>query len=466
MSLAQNRLVLAASLLSGSAWLYAVFGMAGLAFGLDGSPLGLLAVLAILSFSLVIARSLDAIVMPAVVATLIHVVAGVIVLYLTLGTQVGSGGQGIDLGWVGNLSSETAENEATRKAVLASFFAVLLWWRGGRMAASEDPTDSLGFSFRLGVLALSAAAIVDISHSADLNVFPLMFMFFAAGLAGLSIGHVLPASQRTVEEKAWARVIVGVVSVVLVIGLMFSLIHKNVLSAVSDAAAVVFGAVGQALFIVLIFPFAFVINAIVSGLFGLLQRLFGGEPREPDPQGAVGFEGLQERAEEAGDPAFLGIIEWVVVAIIVMIALYILARAFRRRVKWRWVQAEGMRESVREAADPAYDLAQLLFNLLPDRFKRAKRPHTFDLPEDDADVVDVFRVYFALLVLAEELGFPRPRTETPTEFARTLEKIFPQDLVRKATAAFVRACYGHQPAPRHQIDEMRASLDRLASEAR
>jgi hypothetical protein len=84
------------------------------------------------------------------------------------------------------------------------------------------------------------------------------------------------------------------------------------------------------------------------------------------------------------------------------------------------------------------------------------------LPEDEPDVVEVFRVYFRLLTLAENRGHPRRLHQTPTEYQRTLERIFPRDLVRTVTAAFVRACYGHHPAPRRQIDEMRASLEQLA----
>ena len=70
-----------------------------------------------------------------------------------------------------------------------------------------------------------------------------------------------------------------------------------------------------------------------------------------------------------------------------------------------------------------------------------------------------------LLTLAEERGYPRPTSETPTEYQKTLEMVFPAELVRSVTAAFVRACYGHHPAPRQQIEEMRVSVERLASQS-
>ena len=71
-----------------------------------------------------------------------------------------------------------------------------------------------------------------------------------------------------------------------------------------------------------------------------------------------------------------------------------------------------------------------------------------------------------MLTLAEERGHPRPAAETPAEYQRTLESIFPGELVRRATAAFNRACYGHRPTSPDDIDEMRTALDQLQSASR
>ena len=143
----------------------------------------------------------------------------------------------------------------------------------------------------------------------------------------------------------------------------------------------------------------------------------------------------------------------------------LLARAFRRRRRCRLLESTIERESIRDDADIGRDLAQLLFNLLPDRFKRRREIAHFKLPEGEPDIVDVFRIYFGLLMLAEERGIPRPAAETPTEYQRTLEEVFPKTLVRSVTAAFMKACYGHYGAPRHEIEEMRLSLDHMISEA-
>ena len=111
-------------------------------------------------------------------------------------------------------------------------------------------------------------------------------------------------------------------------------------------------------------------------------------------------------------------------------------------------------------ADPTLDMARLLSGLLPSWLTSQKRPD-FKLPDDDADLVDVFRIYFSLLVIADDRGFPRPPNETPMEYQSTLERLVPRSLARMATAAFIKACYGHQPTPRDQIEQMRVSLDQL-----
>ena len=58
MSLAQDRLLMAASAVLESIWLYALMAAIGLLFTLGGSPLSWIAVLAILGISVIVARML------------------------------------------------------------------------------------------------------------------------------------------------------------------------------------------------------------------------------------------------------------------------------------------------------------------------------------------------------------------------------------------------------------------------
>lgn len=462
MNSANDRLILTAHLISESAWMFALLGIFGLWFGLERSPLAWLAVIAIMGFSMVSARTLNMIAMPAAAAAFIQMLLGVVVLYLTLGAQIPTNVSGVDLGWIGDASSTADGADNTRWAILASAFGVYLWWRGGRMAASDNTAESLAISFKMGVLALSPSIIVDIANETDLNIFPMMFVFFGAGLAGMSFGNLLPALETASETRSWPRVIGGMVAGVLLLGLVFSLLGESTLSTILAPVVWLLKGLRTVAFYVTL-PVAYIVTFIVQAFFAILSWFSDDNDVGADAVGSVGFEFLERG--EANAPGYMAIIGWLILALIVAGALMLLARAFRRRRRCRLLESTIERESIRDDADIGRDLAQLLFNLLPDRFKRRREIAHFKLPEGEPDIVDVFRIYFGLLMLAEERGIPRPAAETPTEYQRTLEEVFPKTLVRSVTAAFMKACYGHYGAPRHEIEEMRLSLDHMISEA-
>ena len=173
----QDRVISASALLSDSAWLYALIAVMGLGSGVGGSPLGWTAVVALMIVSFVTARLLRAILMPAVAGYFFQMLTGTIVIFVTLGTQLPSEGQFLDLGWTASVSSTPG---APLQALMGGIFGALAWWRGGRLAALDSPAETLGFSFRLGLLIMAAAAVIDVFSSADLNIFPMMFLFVPA----------------------------------------------------------------------------------------------------------------------------------------------------------------------------------------------------------------------------------------------------------------------------------------------
>ena len=469
MSLVQDRIVFAATLLTEATWFYAGFTVIGVVTGSKGSPLGFVAIVAILVTAFLIARTIGMIRMPIVAAYSFQMLTGLVVLYLTLGTQFPPTGSGLDLGWAGNLSGGPGGESFAFQAALAAIFGIFLWWRAARLASSDYIVDNLSGSFKFGIMVISFAAIMDIIVDTDMHIFPLMFLFFASGITGLSIGQILPVSQRALAQKAWPKVIGGIVSVILVAGLLFSFLRSGVLTLLSTPMVFVLNLMALVIFFVIIYPIAYLVDFLIRGL-RFLAAMIATETEDQefvDPGEGISdmLQRLREGAEEQGPSLVLQVIEWTLLAIIIAVILFFLAKAFRRRVRWRRVDEEGTPESITDDVDPAYDMARLLFNLIPKRFRIGKTERSFTLPDDEADIVEVFRIYFGLLTLAEERGYPRPTSETPTEYQKTLEMVFPAELVRSVTAAFVRACYGHHPAPRQQIEEMRVSVERLASQS-
>ena len=462
MSSAQDRIVLAATVAVESVWFYAAFSILALLMSLQGSPMTWIAAAAVMGVSLIVARMLSLVIMPNWMPYTVQMALGVLVIYLALGSQVQSAGQGFDLGWIASIRADDVADYYTRSVALVGLFSALLWWRGGRLAATEYPLEHLSVTFRMGLMVLSVVAVVDMLHSADLKMFPLMFVYFASGLIGLSIGHIFPVGGWPQLRQKWSRVIGAVVGAVMLIGLLFSLLQKGALSFITTPLGFVANALAVVVFYVVIVPLVYIIEFIVSGIFWLIGKLVGeqqGEEWEFGGQFDDMLDEIREEAVDSGPSIWAEVLEWTIITIIVLIVLLILAKAFRRTLRWRRADADGERESLIEGVDPALDMARLLYDLLPDRFKRRKVDERLRLPEDEQNIVDVFRVYFGMLDYAEDKGMLRRGEQTPSEFQSSLAEIFPQRLVSMATSAFNRACYGRQPASSDQLAEMRQMLD-------
>ena len=136
---------------------------------------------------------------------------------------------------------------------------------------------------------------------------------------------------------------------------------------------------------------------------------------------------------------------------------------YRRVSSGRAQRSDVQRESIREGAHPASDIAKLLLTLKPGWLKLGGGDPPFRVPDGPPGVVNALRIYYELLNKAAQKGFRRRSHETATEFQKTLEDLFPRDLVRMATEAFNRSCYGHHPANDEQIAQMRSYLKGAAS---
>lgn len=467
MSSVQNRIVLLSAVVVESVWIYAGLSMLSLMMLPDGSPITWVAALSIMLASYVTARTLSLIIMPGWMPYSLEMTLGALTVYLVLGTQLQSAGQWLDMGWLSAVFTEDRSEYFIRMCVIGGFTSVLLWLRGGRLATNEFPVEHLSFTFKLGLIVLSVAAIVDIFNAANLRIFELMFVFFAAGLAGLGAGHVLPSTRRALSQRTWTRVIGSIVGVIVLLGFLFSLLQRGLLSFISTPLKFILDGVAKVIFFVVIVPLVFVLEFLISAFFRLLQR-FAGEPPEAQQELEIGAQDFMEQFMKEAEPSepsiWLQVAAGIGIALLVGAALYVLARAYRRNLRWRRVDEEGDRESLPEEFDPTMDLARLLFGLLPERFRRRRADSHLRLPEGEQNIVDVFRIYFGMLTVAESRGQGRRVSETPGEHRAALARVLPNRLVQMATEAFNRACYGRRPSTREQITEMQQLLEQASDD--
>lgn len=466
MSSAQDRLILIASVIVESVWIYVLIAVFSVALLQGSLAVTWIAAAAIMGGSFFVARATLMMIMPLWMQYAVQMASGVIAVYLALGTYIlPSSAPGVDLGWLAAIMSDAASTNDRGRAVMGALFAAILWWRGGRIASIEFPTDHLSMTFRVGLIVLAFGAVVDIFHHANLNIFPLMFTFFISGLVGLSIGHILPASGNSRVQRRWTRIIGGVVGGIIVVGLVFSILQKSVIDFIAAPLGALFNLLVTVVMYVVVLPIAYVVGYLTLWFFSLLRRLFGEPPERPEQEVGAGdfLSDLREQATSSEPSIWGDVIEWTIIAILALIALTLMAQGFRRIIRWRRVDEDGEREPIAEDVDPGLDMARLLFNLLPERFRRRRGAKGLRLPDDERDIVDVFRIYFGMLEVAEERGFRRSSNQTPNEHLSAMARVFPSRIARLATEAFNRACYGRRPASRAQINEMREVLEQVAS---
>ena len=111
MSSAQDKIVLAATVAVESVWFYAAFSILALMMSLPGSPMAWIAAAAVMGVSLIVARTLYLVIMPVWMPYTVQMALGVLVIYLTLGSQVQSAGQGFDLGWITSVRAEDGNGQ-------------------------------------------------------------------------------------------------------------------------------------------------------------------------------------------------------------------------------------------------------------------------------------------------------------------------------------------------------------------
>ncbi len=466
MRLSQDRLVLAAHVVAESAWVFALAGVVGVLGNLESSPHTWFSVVGILGLSVLVSRLTPKRGNAVEVLYFLMAFLGLTVTYLSVSIQVLPGE--LRLGWPFDWIGGDLPQGYLFRGLLGGLMGLALWWRGIRLAANEFPTDNLSFTFRVGMVVLVAALIYDLNQEEELQTFPMVFLFFAASLGGLSVGHLLPESGRTAESRTWPKVIGAMVVGITIVGLIVGLVNRGILSFFATPAVAALEALARGVFWAIVAPIAFVFEVIVSWLInalGFFQDRAGPpeEARVFNTEVEESLEQLQEEQEAAAEGFVLAIqiIEWALLAIVVFLVALFLARAFRRLLSGRPDTTRGRRDSLLEDANPVSDVSRLLMHLVPDALKRRK-PRGYHVPDGPPEIVEVFRLYYKLLRTGEEQGINRGRQETPTEFQGRLEQAIPSNIVRPSTEAFNRAIYANVPAEPGLVQRLGQSLKSVA----
>ncbi len=474
--LSRDNAVLGAIVLAESAWLYGAFAIVGAVLEKDGSPLGWLAVLLILGLGVAAARLIPTDVAAIEALYLGVTLLGAFFMYLVVATQV-EPGLGFDFAWMSKLVSSSEPDPYGFRAIGGILIGIGVWVRGITIAIAADPSRNLGISFSLGIVILAVALMLDSALEYDLGIGSLVFIFFGAGLAGLSVGTL--RATRSAKAKAWPRIIGGMIVAMTLIGAMFTVVSRDILSYVTDPISTVLGFVLKGALLVVLAPVALVFTLIFGGVEDLFGREFDVEPAgggfanssEPGFELAEvpDFEFLTTTEEQMPEPSagigfdFAAFLQWASIALLVVGGLVIMFLAIRKIVGRERGPGHAHREAVDTDADYASDFGNLLWKILPDRF-RGRRRKGMQPPDGPPGIVEVFQIYYRLLKMAEQKGQARSNHQTTVEFQGPLTRVVTPELARLATYLFDRACYGYHPASEDQLGHLRLALQQRTSQ--
>jgi hypothetical protein len=348
------------------------------------------------------------------------------------------------------------DKETAIAQMLTLGFLGLVWWRGVTMAHDEVTLDTVRGSFRWGLMALFAAALVEGVSSAEVVNGYLVVGFFAVGLAGLSLARFSSeVGDSQVMSLDWWLPIGASVAGVILLGLLVSVAGLGGLDDVTRAALRIAGTAG----LWVLKPVLLALGYLAALLVALGNWVSGWFDRgdltaleQAQEQLRQFHEGLEKEAGEGGAPHLLvALLRWGAFLAGMVLGGWVLHRIFRfRRLLRRSGEVEVTRESLFTWSRANRDLASLLGNWWNTLGKQDAKK---EVSLSDSKSPQEF--YHGLLALAARLGRPRRDWQTPKEHQPGLRGLLPGGPVGRIVDRFQSAHYGGIDWSDQDIDRLR-----------
>jgi hypothetical protein len=349
---------------------------------------------------------------------------------------------------------------------------VYLWARGIHLARRSLSADSVGLSFRSGVLLLVFFGWgIGLSSGEDISGFIVPFFFFAlvaVALARIEDVSREPNSGAVPASGYWLGSTVGAVALLVALGTLVALVFHGggleqalrwlsplliVLEVVLVGLALLI--LGLLQLIVLVLPFDW--EAIRLRIQSMMAEIFElSEPLAP----------LPEVQEPAVAPIIGTLRAWSLIAILVFLILSIVLFTWWRIRRRQRREALESRESLFSAGSLARNLLAA-FQSGRDRIgQMVGLVDRFGLGSRFLSAVTIQRIYVNLVRLATRAGYPRLQTQTPYEYQELLYEALPgrESDVAVITEAYVNAHYGQVPDSREELERIRQCWARVQSQ--
>ncbi|MBI4306052.1 MAG: DUF4129 domain-containing protein [Chloroflexi bacterium] len=460
----REKLLYAALMVAEAAWLYVLAALIGLVLQLGGAPLSWGIVTLLLGGAMLVGWVALGIRGETATLALLQGGLGLVVVYAAVAARSGDGFAGLQWTWVSELVQGGMPGRGVATAIFGAVFAIFLWRRGIMLITDDPAWEKLRRTFRIGVMVIAVALIVEIGAHRDIGARNVLFPFFAAALSGMAFGHLADAAGKRMLAT-WSKVIAAAVGGILTIGVLLGLAG----SAYGGGPLRLMGVAAAAARDGLLWLVSLPLRWIVTGLFILmrwLRDLFGTPKpvRIEQPPGPFvpDATAVAEGGKTVGADIIeliLTIIQYPLMMLVVLGILYLLIVVFR---KWRGSERGEEtvdRETIRDGVDPAHDLAALLARLWPGYGRQPRPgPEIWLYPQGQPGITEVFRLYFDYLSEAIRKGMKFQRSFTPTELVPHLSEALPGAPVSLMTERFNAACYGHEPTAPGVLADLEAGL--------
>ncbi len=396
---------------------------------------------------------------------------GLVFILIILGADYGAGYGFLSGRWfshVGQILGNTFSS--FHPIVLALPVLLYLWWRGIILGQTTSYFRDIYRSFVIGLVALIFLVIFwQISSGsgrfeapgAEIGLNVMAFFFF--GLIAIALSHIyLRRSSMPKEEaaltsvKRWLPMMLGVIGGMVLVGFgVASIFSAEFFELIGRGAGAVFSFLGKILEYIMI-P----LNYIFDWIFKILQWLISLLRSEPvEMEGGGGNMSGSVFPEVVGKDLPLWVtesIKWLVIAVIIAVIIFILAKAISRlRSRRRRDEIEEIHESLFSWRGLKDDLKELL-NMMGQKFQRkpsAARPYQFR--EDVSGRLDIREIYRHLQWEGSRSGFPRRQHETASEYSGRLRHSVPDsgEPLNEVTGLYENVRYGETGVPEKQVDK-------------
>jgi len=357
-----------------------------------------------------------------------------------------------DLSWLGRFAWETGNVLQRIHASLVIFFTSLyLWWRGIQLAQRDLGVESVGFSFRAGIVAFLWLFLAGVFFFAP-DAVPFTFLYFFVGLTVMGLARIEDVSRshvgiRSPFNTAWMGILGS--SAVMISAL--SLLIVNLFSLRNIAALA--GALRSVLAWIWRFTIplqvaaAWLLQFILSWLIRFFQSAFGGEEQDLTALTEI-TEQLQEfqQSQPFRSTAWIvQLIKWGVLGLFFAGALFVLAFSISRVQRALQESRSAEHESVWDTESAAQDVRDAVESRWR-RWREGLLARLAKLRGQEYSLASIRKTYASLARLAAASGHARPEAETPYEYIATLQQAFPgsEKEVQLITDAYVRVHYGER----------------------